>query len=231
MKRPEFTGRIAGSRFLLATLLGALAIGGFVACNSSKSSARGTEPTNEPKNQPQKVTGVNARPMKLDALSDFSLTDQSGKSKTLAALKGKPWVAAFFFTRCPTICPKLTQRMQLVQGRAKAKGLDVTLVGFSVDPTNDTPEVLSAYAKQYNLDTSNWLLLTGAQSEIDKMAKSFKVGLSGVATEGAEHLGIVHSGHLLLVDSSGTLRGYYRSGDDDQIDRLMEELAQLQDGS
>jgi len=122
MKRPEFTRRITGSRPLLVTLLGALAIGGSVACNSSKSSARGNEPKTEPKNQPQKVTGVNARPMKLDPLSDFSLTDQSGKSTNLAALKGKPWVAAFFFTRCPTVCPKLTQRMQLVQGQAYREG-------------------------------------------------------------------------------------------------------------
>ncbi len=209
-----------------AALVVAFAVGGPIACNSSSRPA-GTDVETEA----APALGADPKPMKLDALSDFSLLDQAGKSATLATLKGKPWVAAFFFTRCPTICPKLTKRMQLVQSRAKAKGLGVNLVGFSVDPTNDTPDVLSAYAKQFGLDTSNWLLLTGAQAEIDKMAKSFKVGLTGIATEGAEHLGITHSGHLLLVDSGGTLRGYYRSSDDDQIERLLKELAQLQDGS
>lgn len=226
MKRLGSPRRTVGCSLGLGALIVTLTVCGLVACDSPK-------PKAEPKTTSElgPGAGVDAKPMKLDALSDFSLVDQGGQGKTLAALKGTPWVAAFFFTRCPTICPKLTKRMQLVQSLAKAKRLDVNLVGFSVDPSNDTPEVLSAYAKEYGLDTSNWLLLTGEQAQIDTMAKSFKVGLEGIATEGANHLGITHSGHLLLVDSAGTLRGYYRSSDDDQIERLMQDLAQLQEGS
>jgi len=218
----ERLGFFGPRRLGFVTLLGTLGCIAAVACDSPKPRLD--------KNAEAKALKLD-EPMRLHKLSDFAMVDQSGTSKSLKSLAGKPWVAAFFFTRCPTICPKLTKRMQRVQARAKSQGLDVNLVGFSVDPSNDTPEVLSAYSTEYGLDTSNWLLLTGSQAEVDKMAKSFKVGLSGIATEGADHLGITHSGHLLLVDSSGTLRGYYRSGDDDQIDRLLKELAQLQDGS
>src|SRR5688572_29853823 len=79
----------------------------------------------------------------LGRLEGFALTRENGQRFGSAELQGQVWVAAFMFTRCPTVCPRITQRMRDIQRTAKERGFPLTLVSFSVDPENDTPEVLS----------------------------------------------------------------------------------------
>lgn len=206
------------------TLFAAMA----VACNPASSEQQTRKPPGGPAAASSPSSeGSAARLLNAGPLEDFSLLDQAGKKVSLETLRGKPWVAAFFFTRCPTVCPRIMQAMKSVKARAAAQGIQANFVGFSVDPEHDTPQVLRTYEEASGLQSEGFLLLTGDRPEVDKMAKSFKVGLMGVAKEGEEHLGIMHSGHLLMVDSVGAVRGYYRSGDSDQLDRLVSELSRV----
>jgi protein SCO1 len=164
----------------------------------------------------------------LGKVGAFALTDQAGKPVTAETLRGRTWTAAFFFTRCPTVCPRITRRMRDLQQAAKRKGIAVELVSFTVDPEHDTPEVLRAYAQKYEADLASWRFLTGDLEVVRKTSEQgFKLALDGKPTEGAEHLGLFHGSHLVLVDGAGMIRGYYRTSDDEQMAQLLKDTALL----
>src|SRR6185503_13820027 len=94
-------------------------------------------------------------------LPAFSLVNERGERYGSEDLKGRIWVADFVFTSCPTVCPKLTKRMAEIQHRARNLGGAFHLVTFTVDPENDTPERLAAYAQAYHANPSKWTFLTG----------------------------------------------------------------------
>jgi protein SCO1 len=164
----------------------------------------------------------------LGTVGPFWLTDQDGRTFTEASLDGKVWVAAFLFTRCPTVCPEMVRRMRGLQEQAKARGVPLELVSFSVDPENDTPEVLRAYATAQGLDTRNWRFLTGDSAVIRATAeKGFKIGVEGTPKAGEQHFGITHGTHLVLLDTRRTIRGYYQSSDPVRVHALLEDAARL----
>jgi protein SCO1/2 len=164
----------------------------------------------------------------LGAVGPFWLTDQDGRTFTEATLDGKVWVAAFMFTRCPTVCPEMVRRMRGLQEQARQRGVPLELVSFSVDPENDTPEVLRAYAVAQGLDTRNWHFLTGDSAVIRTTAeKGFKIGVEGTPKAGEEHYGITHGTHLVLLDTHRTIRGYYQSGDPERVAALLDDAAAL----
>lgn len=164
----------------------------------------------------------------LGAVGPFWLTDQEGRTFSEASLDGKVWVAAFMFTRCPTVCPEMVRRMRVIQAQAKERNVPLELVSFSVDPENDTPEVLKAYMQAQALDTSNWRFLTGDSAVIRATAeRGFKIGVEGTPKAGAEHFGITHGTHLVLLDAKRTIRGYYQSSDPERVTALLDDAARL----
>ena len=164
----------------------------------------------------------------LGTVGPFWLTDQDGRSFSEQSLSGKVWVAAFMFTRCPSICPEMTRRMRSLQEQAQARDLPLYFVSFSVDPDNDTPPVLRKFAAQYGVDTRSWSFLTGDNSVIRNAAEQgFKIGVDGAARPGAEHLGITHGTHLVLLDGARSIRGYYQSSEPAQLKQLLEDAAAL----
>jgi protein SCO1 len=164
----------------------------------------------------------------LGKVGSFALTDQAGRPVTAETFRGRVWTAAFFFTRCPTVCPRITRRMRDLQQAAKKDNVAVELVSFTVDPEHDTPEVLRAYAQKYEADLSSWRFLTGDLEVVRKTSEQgFKLALDGKPTEGAEHLGLFHGSHLVLVDGAGTIRGYYRTSEDEQMAQLLKDAALL----
>ncbi|MEZ4373528.1 MAG: SCO family protein [Polyangiaceae bacterium] len=165
---------------------------------------------------------------KLGDIGDFKLTDQTGKAVTRDTLKGEPFIAAFFFTRCPTVCPRLTRKMREVQSAGKAQNLKFRLVSFSVDPDNDTPQALRDYAAKNSVDLSNWVFLTGDYEVVKKTSvDGFKQVLEGKADPNADHFGILHGSHLVLVDGEAQIRGFYRSEDEDAVKRLLSDIKRL----
>jgi len=164
----------------------------------------------------------------LGQVPAFGLTNQDGKRVEAAALRGSVWVAAFMFTRCPTICPRITRRMRALQQRAAERKAALRLLSISVDPDNDSPDVLRDYARRFGADTSTWSFVTGDFASIQKIAvDGFKLALEGRADAGAEGFGILHGSHLVLVDRELRIRGYYRTDDDAAMSALLADAARL----
>src|ERR1044072_7246094 len=115
----------------------------------------------------------------MGQLLAFTLTDKSGAAVTLATLAGRPWIADLVFTRCQLSCPRMTERMASL-GPRLASG--VRRVSVSVDPANDTPEGLAAYAKLHKAESPDWLFLTGEEAEMRRLAvEGFKLGVAPAA--------------------------------------------------
>jgi protein SCO1 len=165
---------------------------------------------------------------RLGRLPAFSFTRQDGQPFGLKQLEGRPWVANFIFTRCPTICPVFTRKMAGVQKQtADLDGL--ALVSFSVDPKYDTPERLAAYAQKHGANPARWSFLTGDYEQLkDTIVGGFKIAM-GREEGGDENdiASIFHGSHFVLVDRSGELRGYYNSEHDDDVERLVRDAARL----
>ncbi len=146
-------------------------------------------------------------PTAFNTVAPFTLTDSTGKTVTLDALLGKPWIVDFVFTRCTGPCPVVTSFMVKAQQMSKAD--DVRLVTITVDPEYDTPEVLSQYAQLIHADTQRWMFLTGPLDVITELLnKSFMVP---IVKETGLPVGqsIVHRTNLSVVDAHGVVRGYY----------------------
>jgi protein SCO1/2 len=163
----------------------------------------------------------------LGLVADFALVDQESSPVDRAALAGEPWIASFVFTRCPSVCPRLTERMRAVQELARRRDRDFHLVTFSVDPEHDEPAVLKSYAEGHGADAQKWRFLTGSEDSIRAIARSFAVALDGEADPTKPDFGIMHSGHLILVDGGGRIRGYYPSREDGVENRILGDLERL----
>jgi protein SCO1 len=165
----------------------------------------------------------------LETLPSFTLTDQNGKPSGLTELRGKVWVADFIFTRCPSICPLLTAHMAEIQKRTGKLGGDFALVSISVDPTFDTPPVLTRYMAAYHADPARWRFLTGSTDAIEKVVTDgFKEVLARDHTQGPkDFLTIVHGGHFVLVDRQGQIRGYYDTNEPGAVDAVVQDAKRL----
>jgi cytochrome oxidase Cu insertion factor (SCO1/SenC/PrrC family) len=175
------------------------------------------------------VVGCNR--VKLDdfgAVPAFSLTDQSSKPVTNATFAGTPWAAAFVFTRCPMACPRVTRAMLGAQMDAKRRGIALRFVSFSIDPENDTPEVLLQYAKNYGADLASWSFLTGDAALVRTTAeKGFKIAVEGTSDPSRADFGINHGTQLVLVDGKGHIRGYYATDDPKALEQVVSDAAML----
>ena len=167
-------------------------------------------------------------PEKLGPVPAFSLRDQNGKVVSDQTLKGSVWAAAFMFTRCPTVCPRITTRMRELQTAARAKNVPLRLVSISVDPEHDQPPVLKSYAAKYGADLTTWSFLTGDNEVIRKTAtEGFKLALEGKPDPSADHMGLLHGSHLILVDRDLQIRGYFGTMDAADNERLLAAAATL----
>jgi len=156
----------------------------------------------------------------------FELTTEQGATLRSAELSGSVLVANFIFTSCPTVCPTLTAHMARLQDRL-AGAAGVRLLSFSVDPKNDTPEVLRAYGEKFGQDPARWTFLTGSLGAItDAVEKGFKIGMQGAADPNATAFDIVHGEHFVLVDGAGSIRGYYRP-DPESLESLAVDAERL----
>lgn len=162
----------------------------------------------------------------LGIVPDFTLTKQDKTPVSLKDLKGKIWVADMIFTNCAGTCPMLTSVMANLQQSLVKKNTGVYLVSFSVDPNNDTPEVLADYAKHSGADTRTWYFVTGPVSTIYILAKDgFKLTLDSVG--GDTKSPIVHSERLVLVDKQGIIRGYYDGTANNTQSNLLTDIGDL----
>lgn len=140
---------------------------------------------------------------------DFSFTDQTGGTVRKDDLLGKIWVANFIYSGCGDVCPMLTKKMKGFQeemGRL-SEARDLHLVSFTVDPENDTPQRLAAYAAAFDADPERWFFLTGP---LDAVRKTVEEGLrQSMGRTGDSTL--FHSERFVLIDRQCRIRGFFET--------------------
>ncbi len=141
----------------------------------------------------------------LISIPPLRLTDQNGKLRDQSMFEGKISIVGFIFTSCSGFCPFLVEGMKSIEKEVSSLGKDVQFVGLSVDPENDSPQRLQAYAEQKKLDGDRWLLLTGDKDAIYSLAR--KTFASQVFRRKSPTPSFVHSEHLYVIDQKGYLRG------------------------
>ena len=162
---------------------------------------------------------------KTHTIADYRLVNQLGKESSIKNWEGKIVVANFFFTHCPSVCPKMTNNLKKVQ-KANVGDKNLLFVSFSVDPERDSSEQLQEFARRFNIDESNWQLLTGSKKEIYRLArKSFQV----IATDGdGGENDFIHSDQLVLIDAQKRIRGYYEGTEEKEIVQLIKDIKKLE---
>lgn len=158
-------------------------------------------------------------------IAPFSFLNQEGKPFTDANVRGKVYVADFFFTSCPTICPVMKTQMLRVFEKFKDEP-EFLILSHSIDPTHDTVELLKDFSVRLGVpDATTWNFLTGNQEEI------FEIGQTSYLTTAMEDKnevgGYLHSGAFVLVDQKGRIRGVYDGTKETQVDRLISDIPKL----
>ncbi|MDC1279504.1 SCO family protein [Flavobacteriaceae bacterium] len=158
---------------------------------------------------------------KYHVINNFSLTNQNGKLITQEFYENKIYVADFFFTTCPDICPIMTENMGYLQKELKNQ-TDILLVSFSVTPEVDSVDKLRVYADLKGVDDSKWNLFTGDKKDIYELArKSFLVAKND--GDGGKY-DMIHTENFVLVDKEKRIRGFYDGTDTKQMDQLLNDI-------
>lgn len=141
--------------------------------------------------------------VKIGTAPKFSLTNQNNKTITNADYKGKVYVLEFFFSTCPTICPKMNASLKEVQQQFNGMK-DFGIASITINPEKDTPEVLKTHMEELGITSENWHFLTGDKDYIYKVANK---GFNMYAAENSKvNGGFEHSGLFALIDKDGTIR-------------------------
>ncbi len=154
----------------------------------------------------------------LHQVTDFELTEASGSQFTRADLLGRYHLVDFVFTDCPLACPTMTLEMQRLYKEFSSPELG--FVSISVDPDNDTLEVLSAYRDRLEVDADRWHFLRG---DIDAVRTLSEKGFLLAASD----LPYGHSLRFVLLDETAQIRGFYQSDDVEHLDQLRRALRTL----
>lgn len=165
-------------------------------------------------------------------VGDFALTNQTGQRVTWDSLKGKIIIADFFFTHCPTICPRLTRNMKRLAASINngnrvgdQSNKLVHFLSFSIDPERDSVERLKYWADKYQINPEQWWLLTGDKKMIyNLIIHEMKIPVEdgmGVDTN------FMHTDHFVLIDSNRYVRGYYHGLDSVSLASLSQDLVLL----
>ncbi|TYP76011.1 SCO family protein [Aquimarina intermedia] len=193
-------------------------------------------------NQKLAYLKINGEPRRVP---EFALLNQDSLLITNHDYKGKVYVVDFFFTSCPTICPKMSRNLVFLQNQLKEYP-DFGVASFSIDTKQDTPRKLKAYAENYGITDPDWHLLTGSREEIYDLANA---GFNIYAAENPNLPGgFEHNGFFALIDQDGYIRSrydasgnpliYYRgtigievkedeNGEEEQISILLEDIKKL----
>ena len=157
-------------------------------------------------------------------IPDFKFLNQDSLWISEKDMAGKIYVADFFFTTCPTICPKMKTQLLRIYDKF-AEDDRVRILSHTIDPEYDGVRVLKEYAKKLNITSPRWNLVTGKKSDIYRLGeKSYMVTAQEDANEEG---GFVHSGTFILVDKNRHVRGIYDGTKEEDVNHLIEDMTLL----
>lgn len=152
----------------------------------------------------------------------FKYINQYGDSITNKQLDGNIYVADFFFTTCPSICPVMHRNMLNVYNAFK-DSTGFKIVSYSIDPQHDSVPVLKKYADKLGISGNTWWLMQGTKNETYQLAKSYLVSVQEKNPAGE----YIHDGYFILVDKQKRIRGTYEGTDLKEVSRLMDDIKTL----
>lgn len=161
---------------------------------------------------------------KAHRIGDFSLIDQKGQTVTPNTYKDKIYVADFFFTTCPGICPIMTGNMEELQSYFKDRS-EVMFLSHSVTPVMDSVPVLAGYALKKNVNYERWRLVTGDKKQIYNLARKHYFAAKDEGDGGVQDF--IHTEQFVLIDRKKRIRGYYDGTDKEAVARLKVDIELL----
>lgn len=154
----------------------------------------------------------------------FSFSDQNGQTVTEASLDNRITVVDYFFSHCPSICPKMTANLRGLQ-QELSEVPEFQILSFTVDPVRDSAARLEKFAQRFGADARNWHFLTGAKPELYRLARK---GFLITAQDGTgDEDDFIHSEKFVLVDGQSRIRGFYDGTDAEQVQRLKKDILKL----
>ena len=163
---------------------------------------------------------------KYHTIADFKLVNQNGDTITQDNYQGKIYVADFFFTTCPTICPIMTKNMAQLQGSI-LDDEEIMLLSHSVTPQIDSVARLKKYAMDKGVVDTKWNLVTGDKKQIYELARKSYLAVKTDGDGGPYDM--IHTENFILVDKEKRIRGFYDGTNPEEIKKLEEDLAILKD--
>lgn len=157
-------------------------------------------------------------------VSDFNLINQNGDTITQENYKNKIYVTDFFFTRCGTICPIMTDNMSKIQ-KEFLKDDDIMLLSLSVTPVIDSVTVLREYANKKGVIDIKWNVTTGNKKHIYELARKSYFAVEVKGDGGLQDF--IHTSKFILIDKKKQIRGIYDGTNDDDIKRIIEDIKTL----
>jgi len=158
---------------------------------------------------------------KYHTIADFSLTNQNGITITQSDYKGKIYIADFFFTTCPTICPIMTKNMVGIQEQIIDDD-EVLLLSHSVTPDIDSVAQLKKYALEKGVNDAKWNLVTGDKKQIYQLARKSYLAVKNDGDGGP--FDMIHTENFILVDKEQRIRGFYDGTKTEDIEKLLKDL-------
>jgi protein SCO1 len=158
---------------------------------------------------------------KYHRIADFELTDQQGNKVTNADFAGKIYVADFFFTTCPSICPKMTKNMSLIADELVGNDM-IRFLSHSVTPDVDSVPVLAAYAAEKGVNYDQWKLVTGSKVQIYELARKSYFAATTEGDGGPNDF--IHTENFVLIDPDKRIRGFYDGTSAEEMERLRRDI-------
>ena len=168
------------------------------------------------------VNGKSVTDTLYQTVSKFKTVNQYGDSVSNKSLDGHIYVADFFFTTCPSICPIMHRNMLSVYNALKGAG-DIKIISYTIDPKHDSVPVLKKYADKLGVSGNTWWFLQGKKDDIYKLSESYLVRKP---EEDAKQQ-FIHDGSFLLVDKQKRIRGAYDGTDPKQVRQMIEDINTL----
>ena len=161
---------------------------------------------------------------KYHTIADFNLVNQNGDTITQKDYEGKIYVADFFFTTCPSICPIMTKNMASIQEATKANK-DILLLSHSVTPQIDSVAQLKKYALEKGVIDSKWNLVTGDKKQIYNLARKSYFAVLNDGDGGPYDM--IHTENFILIDTKGRIRGTYDGTNTEEVEKLLHDITIL----
>jgi protein SCO1 len=171
------------------------------------------------------IDGVEIADTVYPKMIPFEFFNEDSVKITNADFEGKVWIADFFFTTCPTICPTMTKNLKWLNEETDDLKEQVQFLSITINPNHDQPSVLKKYKNHHKIEATNWSFLTGEEAFTHQLGIDHFQIFAG--QDAAAAGGYAHSGAFTLIDKEGYVRGVYLGTEIEHVEQLEKDLRKL----